>query len=268
MTAASLRVYFVIARQAWREAFIVPEKIVAALFVLCLRVGLLFAIYRMAYQFSDRAPNSVPFTSAVWSIGAYFVLLSFMIRHIYVDISREVKQGTIEMRLSKPYYYPLLAIAHRLGRGLPDVILSFVATMGILVLFVGWPPVVFSGIWLGQVLLLVLGGLVLASLLYTLVGLSAFWLEDAEPVYWIFDKFVMLLGGAYVPVVLFPAWLKTIAIWLPFGGFTFAAQAFHSSFTLLWGQLMVSQLLWIIVLGGTVSMVFRRARARVSINGG
>lgn len=108
----------------------------------------------------------------------------------------------------------------------------------------------------------------LASLLYTLVGLSAFWLEDAEPVYWISDKFVMLLGGAYVPVVLFPVWLKTIAIWLPFGGFTFVAQAFHPSFTALWSQLILSQLLWTIVLGGIVALVFRRARARVSINGG
>lgn len=268
MTVADVRVYGVMARQAWREAFVVPQKLVAALFVLCLRIGLLLTIYRMAYESSGRQPQGVPLSSAIWSIGAYFILLSFMVRRIYADISQEVRQGTIEMRLGKPYYYPFAAIAYRIGRGLPDVLLSCIATVFFLHLLVGWPPVTLSIVWIIQVTLLLLGGLVSASFLYVLVGLSAFWLEDAEPVYWISDKFVMLLGGAYVPVLLFPAWLKTIAIWLPFGGFTFVAQAFHPSFNALWGQLFASQLLWTIVLGIAVALIFRRARARVSINGG
>lgn len=265
---ASARVYFVIAHQAWREAFIVPKKLISALFVLCLRIGLLLSIYHMAYMASGRTPQGIPFASAMWSIGAYFMLLSIMVRHTYVDISKDVRQGTIEMRLGKPYYYPLAVIANRIGRGMPDLIISAVATILLLRVFVGWPPITASFGWSLQVFVLILGGLIQASLLYVLVGLSAFWLEDAEPVYWISDKFVMLLGGAYVPVLLFPAWLKALAIWLPFGGFTFVAQAFHPSFALLWKQLILSQMIWITLFLLAVIYLFRSARRRVSINGG
>lgn len=262
------RIYFVLARHAWQEAFFVPEKLAAAVFVLCLRLGLLFSIYRIAYTMSGREPQGIPFASAIWSIGAYFVLLSIMIRQIYKDISGDIQQGTIEVRLGKPYSYPLAVIAKRVGRGLPDVGISLLVTIGILGFMVGAPPVSFSPLWFIQVGLLVVGGLVLASLLYVLVGLSAFWLEDAEPVYWISDKFVMLLGGAYVPVLLFPAWLKGLAIWSPFGGYMFAAQAFHRSFSEMWLRLFCSQLLWITILSVVVTVVFRAARRRVSINGG
>lgn len=62
----------------------------------------------------------------------------------------------------------------------------------------------------------------------------------------------MLLGGAYVPVLLFPNWLKTLSVWLPFGGFTYAAQAFHASFEMRWSILMTSQLVWIAILSGAV----------------
>lgn len=262
------RIYFVLARYAWQEAFLVPQKLAAAIFVLCLRLGLLFSIYRIAYTVSGKEPQGIPFASAIWSIGAYFVLLSLMIRHIYKDISSDIQQGTIEVRLGKPYLYPLAVIAKRIGRGLPDMGLSLLVTGGILGWMVGAPPITLSIVWLIQILLLIVGGAILASLLYTLIGLSAFWLEDAEPVYWISDKFVMLLGGAYVPVLLFPGWLKALAIWSPFGGYMFAAQAFHPSFTQRWFELLGSQLMWIAILSVVVSMVFRAARRRVSINGG
>lgn len=262
------RLYLLLARQAWREAFLVPQKLLAALFVLCLRTGLLLAIYRMAYQFSPRPPQEVSFASAIWSIGVYFILLSIMIRHIYVDISKDVRQGTIELKLGKPYSYTLSIIATRIGRGLPDAGISLIAAVAILWTVAGVPPIDFSFLWVLQIVCLIIGGVICASLLYTLVGLTAFWLEDAEPVYWISDKFVMLLGGAYVPVVLFPGWLKSVATWLPFGSFTFAAQAFHPSFTTTWPSLFVSQLLWMVVLGVGVRQVFQAARRRVSINGG
>ena len=73
------RIYLVLARHAWQEAFLVPQKLAAALFVLCLRLGLLFSIYRIAYTVSGREPQGVPLASAIWGIGTYFMLLSWMI---------------------------------------------------------------------------------------------------------------------------------------------------------------------------------------------
>jgi ABC-2 type transport system permease protein len=78
----------------------------------------------------------------------------------------------------------------------------------------------------------------------------------------------MLLGGAYVPVLLFPGWLKALSLWLPFGGFTSVAQAFHTSFDQRWFVLLSSQIAWIGILLLVVWYMYRRATKIVSINGG
>lgn len=143
MPERSLRVYRVLFRQAWRESFVVPQKIIASVLVLFIRVGLLLVIYRMAYQISGVQPNNVSFVSAIWSIGFYFVMLSSMIRQLYLDISNDVRQGTVELHVNKPYYYPLAMIVTRLGQGAPTALLTLIISVPFLYLFTGAPQIVF-----------------------------------------------------------------------------------------------------------------------------
>ena len=48
------------------------------------------------------------------------------------------------------------------------------------------------------------------------IGVAAFWLQDCSPVYWIWQKSAFILGGLLLPLEVYPAWLREIALWTPF----------------------------------------------------
>ena len=60
-------------------------------------------------------------------------------------------------------------------------------------------------------------GQILGLLIYGIIGLMAFFIQDIRPIHWIVDKFVMILGGSYLPISMFPNFMKIIAYVSPFG---------------------------------------------------
>jgi ABC-2 type transport system permease protein len=105
-------------------------------------------------------------------------------------------------------------------------------------------------------------------LIYSIVGLLSFWIEDIKPVYWIVDKAVMILGGSYLPVALFPKAMYQIAVWSPFGASQFITHTVYESWTINYVKMFSIQVLWVIILGTFVYIMFNRAHKKVSVNGG
>jgi ABC-2 type transport system permease protein len=67
---------------------------------------------------------------------------------------------------------------------------------------------------LRTLLVLIPLGLLAATVAMTfhfVVGLTAVWLHDSRPVYWVWQKGVFLLGGLLVPLQLYPDGLRTVA---------------------------------------------------------
>lgn len=49
-----------------------------------------------------------------------------------------------------------------------------------------------------------------------LIGLSTFWLHEADPLLWIWEKMLFMLGGLMLPLTVYPQWLQSIAYLTPF----------------------------------------------------
>ena len=86
--------------------------------------------------------------------------------------------------------------------------------------------------------------------------------------FWIVDKAVMILGGSYLPVALFPAFMFKIALWSPFGASQFVTHTVYETWQTNWYQLVGIQLFWIVLLGLIVYFMFERAKQKISVNGG
>ena len=111
--------------------------------------------------------------------------------------------------------------------------------------------------------------LVLDALIAVLIGLLAFWLEEVDPIYWIYQKLLFTLGGLFLPLEMFPQRLHRAARWMPFQFITYApARAFvgfEPSFVL---QAIAGQAAYIVMLTAIVAWVWRRAQRRLVIHGG
>ncbi len=185
----------------------------------------------------------------------------------YLAIEEDVRSGEIACRLVRPVSYLGAMLAEALGEtGLRLCVLGPAAASMAFALAGGLPADP-----LGLLLAIPLGPLAsaLAVLSTAAIGLSAFWIVDTSPIYWVWQKLAFVLGGLLLPLELYPEWLRALAHLSPFPAmiwgpgrmaFGFAPEAALETIVDLsiWGALIAAGLAWL----------SRRARRRLSVNGG
>ncbi len=260
--------YFSIVTIAIKDRAYHPGRLVVQTIAYFVRVGILIMLYAYAFRYAGGSMLGVDVATAAWSMSAYFVFLSLQMRGIFQNINEDVKSGAVEALLSKPISYLWYRGLFQFGSGFLNGVISLIAALLFLVPLVGLPSLSFDGLWLVRFGVIACLGTILAGLIYTAVGLCAFWIENARPVYWIVDKSIMVLGGSYIPVALFPHHVRALAEYSPFGASMFVTHAFYQDFSEKWVILVIMQLTWVACTGVLVSYLYRRARRVVSINGG
>ena len=156
----------------------------------------------------------------------------------------------------------------QVGSGLYSFVVVTIVTSIALILILGIPSTMTFGIFLPSLVLTFICASVLTLFLYSIVGLLSFWVEDINPVFWIVDKAVMILGGSYLPIALFPPFLYKISLFSPFGASQFVTHTVYRSWQTNWYQFVGIQLFWIILTGLVVYFMFRKAKQKLSVNGG
>jgi len=174
----------------------------------------------------------------------------------------------LETQLNKPYSYLAYKFWEHLGKGLLNFLVCLVVIIPVLLLLTSGSPATFSLARLGFGLILAVAGTLVSASIYMLIVLPALWIDDATPFFWIADKAILILGGAYIPLALLPPTFQTVASFSPFGAPMFATQMFNPNFLTRLPQFLLMQALWILVLGLLVHIVFSKARKRLSVNGG
>jgi ABC-2 type transport system permease protein len=182
-------------------------------------------------------------------------------------IDADVRSGDIAYALARPYSYPLYHLAAFWGETLVRVPINALVGFGVALVAVGLPPTSPSAVL--ATLLLGAGAITLKGTIEILVGLSAFWVEDTQPAEWIYNKFVLTLGGLFLPLDLFPDWLANIARALPFASMAYApARVFVGFDWGVFGPLLLIQLIWLGVGWLGVVVIFGRASRRLVAHGG
>ena len=179
----------------------------------------------------------------------------------------EVKSGNVEVFMNKPINYLLFSFYKVIGQGLYSFI--FISILGSLIMgfTVGIPNLDLS-IFIPTFIITFLLGQILALIIYGIIGVLAFFIQDNRPIHWIVDKFVMILGGSYLPVSMFPNFMKVIAYISPFGAINFATSTVYTSWNNEFIIRIILQIVWIIILGILLAFIFNKAKKKINVNGG
>jgi len=180
--------------------------------------------------------------------------------------SEQVKDGSVAYLLNKPFNF----ILYHFAAGLGDSLLAFGGNLligsAVVWLMVGPPPGIAGWVFAGAAVVL---SWLLDFCFSALIGLSAFVVEETNAFRWIYQKFLLLLGGVLIPLDFFPAWLQTISLNLPFAWIIYGpARLFVEPSLARLGHVFLQQCIWLAVVGGVVWVIYRRAVARLVINGG
>ncbi len=251
-----------------RDAFFYPTRLIVDTSGIIARCGVLLILYWYVFRLNGGTINNTTFFVAAWSIFFYFAFSVFRLRDISRLIMQDVQTGNVELLFSKPISYLAYRMWWQIGLGLYSfLIISFLGSI-VLFLLIGLPATMTIGIFLPTLFLAIIFGVVLSLLLYSLVGILAFWIEDINPVFWIVDKTVMILGGSYLPVALFPKFMYKIALFSPFGASQFVTHSVYTTWQTEWYMRIGTQIFWIIIIAAIVLVLFNQARKKVSVNGG
>jgi ABC-2 type transport system permease protein len=245
-----------------------PGRLIADTFALVARCGVLLILYWFVFNLKGGAVNGTPYIIVAWSMFFYFAFSTLRLRDISKSIMQDVQSGNVEVLFNKPVSYLGYRIWWQIGSGLYPFLVATILGSIALALIVGIPETMTLSIFLPTVFLVFIGASVLSLILYSIVGLLAFWIEEVNPVFWMVDKAVMILGGSYLPVALFPPFMYKLAIYSPFGASQFVTHTVYERWQSEWLMLVGIQGFWILVLALVVYIMFEKAKKKVSVNGG
>jgi ABC-2 type transport system permease protein len=185
------------------------------------------------------------------------------------DLALRVKDGQVAVDFLRPVDLQVATIATEAGasmfalipRGLPSVLLGAV-TVGIQL---PKSPVFYL---LGAVSLLL--GIVTSGATVYLIAVAGFWLVETRGLQILYMLASGFLGGLYVPIALFPQWLRIVAAATPFpaimmypvdvlSGLGDAASA---------AGLVLTQLAWLAGVAAIGQLLTRAGRRRLEVQGG
>lgn len=245
-----------------------PTRLMVDTASLFARCGVLLLLYYYVFKLRNGTVNNTTYDMVAWSIFMYFVFSTLRLRDISRSIMQDVQSGNIEVFFNKPMSYLLYKTWWQIGSGLYSSVVVGIIGSIVLFLLIGIPQTMTIGIFIPTLILTFLGASILTLLVYGLVGILAFWIEDINPVFWIVDKAVMILGGSYLPIALFPALMYKIALYSPFGASLFVTHTVNESWKDNWYLLIGIQILWIAITGSLLYFLYLKAKKRVSVNGG
>lgn len=264
----ALRLGAKIVATLFKDQVYYPGRLLAETLISIARCGILLLLYSYVFNLKGGSVAGLTYQVAAWSMFLYFALLPLRLREVGRSIMRDVQSGNVELLFTRPVSYLVFRYWWQLGTGLyPALVITTTGTLGML-LFVGVPDTMSNAVFLPSLVITAILGCMLTLFLYSIVGLLAFWLEDVNPLYWIVDKSVMILGGAYLPVALFPEFMKQLALYSPFGASYLTSHTVYEGWGERYLQLISVQLFWVFACGCISAALYARARTRVSVNGG
>lgn len=163
------------------------------------------------------------------------------------QVSDEIKDGMITHYLLKPFSYPLEQFLKLLAQATVNAlfIIPVLVFLGFIFKSLLTLP---SGIQILTFLASSLAGLLFYYLIYFLSALSAFWIYKARSVIYGVIVVSNLMNGSLLPLDLFPNWLQTVSLYLPFQYLMFVPIQAYLGRINNWGQIIMLTLLWITIL--------------------
>ena len=182
-------------------------------------------------------------------------------------IGDDVKSGVIASSLTKPLNFVGKEFAVLLANFFYTLLVSGFIAFAVAYLLVG--PIPFHLANIPLVLAMLVGSAILNFTLVIFLGLFAFWFEDVSSIYFIYQKFLFILGGMFVPLDVYPVWIQGIVKYLPFSFIMYMPSKLFVHFD--WDVFLtgiIGQVGWILVGAVLLKVIYDKGIKRVNINGG
>ncbi|MBM3534647.1 MAG: hypothetical protein FJX60_16595 [Alphaproteobacteria bacterium] len=243
-------------RLGWREAAADRFGLLGRVLLYSLPVLIFGAIWR-ATPLAGSGHDAEQLTWYVVITEAVIFAPGFVFR----EIEEDIRTGAIESALTRPLAYGLARVAEEAGGtlfrlaclGVYGAILARVMT-GVLPIPASAVPALALAMAIGAML---------ALLFQVAIGFLTAWVGTPAPAYWIWQKVMFVIGGLFLPLTLYPDWIREAGIATPFAALLYhpASLALDASPQAILGVLGW-QVFWLAVAAVSVTAIATAATRR------
>ena len=225
-------------------------------------------LWKFIYSDSSQLINGYNMKQMIWYVIITELLwTSIGGRSLCRKICDDVRSGNIAYNINKPYSYVEYSLFSHAGA--TTVRFIFVTILGMILGFI------FLGSFPNLNILELLGvlftcalSLIINILLTISVGLLSFFIEDANPFYWVYSKFILIIGTIF-PIEFFPKLLQPIIKYSPIYVICYGPAKLFVDFKLdMFLQILVFQIVYIIISFAICHLIYKKGVKRLNVNGG
>lgn len=225
-------------------------------------------LWKYIYSDPSELINGYGYTQMVWYIILTELLWSVLGgRKFCKKIINDVKGGNIVYNINKPYSYISYYLFSHLGECTTKAVIYSLLSLVTGYLMLGCFPTLSIGSILSVLLTGVLS-IVISSLLIILIGLLSFFIEDSNPIYWIYSKYVLLLGVLF-PIEFFPDSMKMIMRFSPIYVISYGPARLFVNFELSeFISVLVTQIIYVFAIYIICLLLYKKGVKNLNVNGG
>ena len=225
-------------------------------------------LWQYIYSDPSEVINGYTMNQMIWYVIITEIIWSVLSgRKLCNRICDDVKSGNIAYNINKPYSYIGYILSSHLGvcaiKGIMYIVLGMLTGY----IFLGSFPNV-GVIGFIAVLVTMILALVISILLVTCFGLISFFIEDAKPFYWVYSKFILVLGTIF-PIEFFPVWARPFLTYSPIYAVCYGPAKLFVDFSysnLL--SVIISQLVYIVIAYIICKAIYKKGVKNINVNGG
>lgn len=225
-------------------------------------------LWQYIYSDPNEVINGYTMNQMIW-----YVIITELLwmclggRKLCIQISNVVKSGNIAYILNKPYNYITYCLSSHFGAIVIKTIAQTVFAMLFGFVFLGGFPTlnIFSII---AIIITGILALVISILLITCISFLSFFIEDANPFYWLYGKFILILGTLF-PIEYFPAAIIPFLKYSPIYVVSYGPAKLFVDFSWeMFISILSAQIIYVIFSYLLCSFIYKKGVKRLNVNGG
>lgn len=180
---------------------------------------------------------------------------------------QEIKSGSITYIMTKPYSYVGYIFVSYLAEGFVRLIIMIPTSILFGYIFVGSLESFEAKYFLFMLISFILAYSI-NGLIQLLISLFAFFIEDATPLHWLYNKLILIFG-VFFPIDIMPSILQGILKYTPAYVITYGPTKLIVDFDLFTAtKILIAQVIYLIVVLILVNMIYRKGVKKLNVNGG
>ena len=264
----SIKKYFLIFKFEIMSTFQYVKNILIHMIGYVIHIFIFFNLWNYVYDDSVQLINGYSKAQMIWYVIITEIIWSATSgRSFCKRICNDVKTGNIAYNLNKPYSYICYIASSHLGETSIKTIIAIIFGIVLGILFLKEFPVI-SIIGIIIVLLSMLLAVVINTFSITFIGLFSFFIEDANPFYWLYSKIILILGTIF-PIEFFPGVLQRIMVYTPIYVICYGPAKLFVDFSIIGAiNIILAQLMYLFIVWLMCNVLYRKGVKKLNVNGG